>query len=214
MSFHRTNLGLFGSLPEMSNSFLWTKKMAYLLLTDQGWRRQRRGLPRQNKIFWKEIHDPMVAAQARCSPWSSLSSALTTVFVILHSYPATVQPLPNPSKTHHWRVFARETYKGHSKIIGTQACPLEGCQAKNEIPLHPDSISTIPSSFLCFLFHNTGDCLQEAFICGVAEIGDAKLHPPVMPLHWSLSMLTFLNRRIKLKRRSKPPSYGYKRFNI
>lgn len=73
---------------------------------------------RSSRISWKDIHDLITAAQAMCPPQAPLSSILLAVFTILHA-----------------------------KVIGTQDCPLEGCRTKIEIPLHPESISTIPSPF-------------------------------------------------------------------
>ena len=55
--------------------------------------------------------------------------------------------------------LGRPTTDTHSKIIGTQNCPLEACWTRTEISLHPDGISTIHSPFLCFPYWNTGECL-------------------------------------------------------
>lgn len=84
-----------------------------------------------------------------------------SVFVILYSNSA--QPLPSLPNAHHWRILAKETYNKHNTITGIQDCPLEGCWTRIEIPLHT---SSIPSPFLFFPYHNTGDYLQEAFIYG------------------------------------------------
>lgn len=59
---------------------------------------------------------------------SQLSSVLMAVFLILHANSATAQPLPSIPNTYHWRFYARENSKGNNKVIGTQYCPLEGCQ--------------------------------------------------------------------------------------
>lgn len=50
--------------------------------------------------------------------------------------------LPNTPNTHHWRFVV--SHNGHNKVIGTQGYPLEGCQTRTEIPLHPESISAAP----------------------------------------------------------------------
>ena len=154
-SFHRTSLSLSGFLPEMSGTTPLTKKMARLSVADQG---QKKGRRRQrtshtqndNKISWKDIHDLVTAAQAMCPPHPPLSSILLAVFVVLHANSAAAQPLLSLPNTYHWRFYARKTYNGHNQVIGTQDCPIEGCRTRIEIPLHPDSISTTPSPFLCF----------------------------------------------------------------
>ena len=133
--FHRTSLSLSGFLPEMSDTTPPTKKMACLSLTNQGQKRRRRRRGRQrkyhtqkdNKISWKDIHDLVTAAQAMCPPQGPLSSILLAIFVILHVNSAAAQPLLSLPNTYHWRFYARETYNGHNKVIGTQDCPIEGC---------------------------------------------------------------------------------------
>jgi hypothetical protein len=85
-----------------------------------------------------------------CPPQGPLSSILLAIFVILHVNSAAAQPLLSLPNTYHWRFYARETYNEHNKVIGAQDCLLKGCQTSIEIPLHPDSISTMPSPFLCF----------------------------------------------------------------
>jgi hypothetical protein len=159
-----TSLSLSEFLPEMSDTTPPTKKMASLSLADQGQKRRRRKqrkhhTQKDNKISWKDTHDLMIAAQAMCPPQVPLSSTLFAVFVILHANSATAQPLLSLPNTYHWRFFTRETYNRYNKVIGTQDCPLEGCQTRIEIPLHPYSISAIPSPFLCFPYGNTGECL-------------------------------------------------------
>ena len=79
-------------------------------------------------------------------------------------------PLPSLSSLpnlNHWRVFARETYNGHNKIIGTRTAHFKDVgpwlrSLSNPIPssLHP------PSTFLYFPYWNTGWCLQEASTYG------------------------------------------------
>lgn len=63
--FSRTSLILSGFLPEMSNTAPPTKKIACLLLADQGQRRRRQRkchTQRNSKISWKDIHDLVTAA--------------------------------------------------------------------------------------------------------------------------------------------------------
>lgn len=72
-----TSLTLSGFLPEMSNTAPPTKKIACLLLADQGQRRRRQRkhhTQRNSKISWKDIHDLVTAAwpQALHKPLSPL----------------------------------------------------------------------------------------------------------------------------------------------
>ena len=114
-------------------------------------RRQRKHhIQWDSMISWKDIHDLVSAVQALCPPQAPFSSILLAIFVILHANSIAAQPLLSLQNTHHWRFYARETYNGHNKVIGTQDCPIEGYRTRIEIPLHPDSISTTPSPFLCF----------------------------------------------------------------
>jgi hypothetical protein len=83
------------------------------------------------------------------------------VFVLLHPNSAADQHLLSLPNTYHWRFYARETYNRYNKVIVTQDCPLKGCISRIEIPLHPDSISTMLRLFLCYPYLNTGECLQE-----------------------------------------------------
>lgn len=166
VSFYRTCLGLFGSQPEMSGTTPLSKRLAHPSLTGQGLRRPRRGYPRQDNKISKDIHNLGAPAQVVCRLRAPLSSILMAAFVVLHFNPATAQPLSNPRNTHHWRFFAREIYHGQDKIIGAQDCPLEGCNATIEIPLRPDSVSTVSDPFLCFPYRNAGACLREASAYG------------------------------------------------
>ncbi|XP_021486814.1 ERV-BabFcenv provirus ancestral Env polyprotein-like [Meriones unguiculatus] len=145
----------------MSNPTPPSNKLAQPLLTGQGLRRPRRCCPRRDNKISKDIHNLGAPAQAMCRLRAPLSSIFMAAFVVLHSNSATAQPLPHPRNA-HWRFFAREIYHGHDKVIGTQDCPLEGCQTAIEIPLRPDSISTTTDPFLCFPYRNAGACLREA----------------------------------------------------
>ena len=116
----------------MSDTTPPTKKMSRLSLADQEQKKERRmqrkrHIQKENKISWKDIHDLVTAAQAMCPPQAPLSSILLAVFFILHANSATSQLLPSLPNTYHWRFYARETYNGHNKVIGTQDCPLKGC---------------------------------------------------------------------------------------
>ena len=130
MFSHRTSLSLSGFLPEISATTPPLEKMTCLSLADQGQkkrRRQRKHHIQKHKISWKDIHDLVTAAQAMCPPQAPLSSILLAVFVILHANSAAAQTLISLPNTYHWRFYARETYNGHNKVIGTQDCPLKGC---------------------------------------------------------------------------------------
>lgn len=76
----------------------------------------------------------MTAAQAMCPPQPPPSSILLAVFVIRYDNSTAAQPLLSLPTTYHWRFYARETYNGHNKVIGTEDCPLGGCQTRIEIP--------------------------------------------------------------------------------
>jgi hypothetical protein len=130
----------------MSDTTTPTKKMSRLSLADQEQKKERRRqrkrhIQKENKISWKNIHDLVTAAQAMCPPQDPFSSILLAIFVILHANSIAAQPLLSLPNAYHWRFYARETYSGHHKVIGTQDYPIEGCRTRIEIPLHPDSIS-------------------------------------------------------------------------
>ena len=116
----------------------------------------------------------MTAAQAMCPP-TTPPSILLAVFVVLHAKSAAAQPLLTLPNTYHWRFYGRETYNGHNKVIVTQDCPLKGCRTRIEIPLHPDSISTMLRPFLCFPYWNTGECLQEVSTYGGCRYSNCRM---------------------------------------
>lgn len=164
----------------------------------------------------------MTAAQAMCPPQAPLSSILLAVFVILHANSATTQPLPSLPNTYHWRFYARETYNGHNKVIGTQDCPLEGCRTKIEIPLHPESISTVPSPFLCFPYRNTGECLQEVSTYGGCRYWSCRMESTSrggtmftnLKTHFQLSISDPWNERWRIGVMGKLYPNGYARYPV
>lgn len=82
-------------------------------------------MQRNSKISWKEIHNLVTAAQARCPPQYPLYSVLLAVFVMLHTNSATAQPLPSLPTTYHWRIFTRETYNGDNIVIDPRIAHLK-----------------------------------------------------------------------------------------
>lgn len=136
------------------------KKMARLSIMEKTKREQWRHLRTPDRIPWGDMY-ALIDTWHSCPPRPSLSVILMAVFALLD---ANAYALRSPSNILLWQFFIRETSQGHSIILHSGDCPVEGWQRAVSFILYPNSAKCSNAPLICFPYRQYKfklECLAE-----------------------------------------------------